>query len=112
MIGLQFKQNLTKDAKLTITELIKRLHALHNELSKLDQELVDTDSLSTIRKDLIHASLLVHKDKSVKALVACCLADLLRLYAPDAPYTRPELRVRLTHDLGHDTFFFDSVALI
>ncbi|EGF98446.1 uncharacterized protein MELLADRAFT_69311 [Melampsora larici-populina 98AG31] len=89
---LQFKQNLTKDSKLTITELIKRLISLHTELSELDQDVIDTNSLSSIRKELIQPSLLVHKDKTVKALVACGLADLLRLYAPDAPYTRPELK--------------------
>lgn len=26
------------------------------------------------------------------ALAACCLADLLRLYAPEAPYNQTELR--------------------
>lgn len=30
--------------------------------------------------------------RGVKAYAACCLADLLRLYAPDAPYTPDELR--------------------
>lgn len=30
--------------------------------------------------------------RGVKAYAACCLADLLRLYAPDAPYTADELR--------------------
>ncbi|KAF8726601.1 hypothetical protein AX14_007667 [Amanita brunnescens Koide BX004] len=33
----------------------------------------------------------MHKDRGVKAYAACCLADVLRLYAPDAPYTQPEL---------------------
>ncbi|KAG8937052.1 hypothetical protein FRC02_008159 [Tulasnella sp. 418] len=58
----------------------------------MDQERVDTKSLMAVRKELIHTSLLHHKDKGVKAYVACCLADLLRLYAPDAPYTADELR--------------------
>jgi sister chromatid cohesion protein PDS5 len=60
----------------------------------MDQELVDKESLSNVRKELINTSLLLHKDKGVKAYTACCLADLLRLYAPDAPYTAHELRVR------------------
>jgi sister-chromatid-cohesion protein PDS5 len=34
------------------------------------------------------------KDKAVKALTACCIADILRLFAPDAPYTENELKVR------------------
>ncbi|KAG8906739.1 hypothetical protein FRB99_006230 [Tulasnella sp. 403] len=63
-----------------------------SELSQMDQERVDTKSLGSIRKELIHSSLLLHKDKGVKAYIACSLADLLRLYAPDAPYTAHELR--------------------
>lgn len=31
--------------------------------------------------------------RGVKAYTACCLADLLRLYAPDAPYSDVQLRV-------------------
>lgn len=91
---LKFSQKLIGSASkpVPIAELIKRLKALHNELASLDQEGIDTESLSTVRKDLIEPTLLVHKDKAVKAYVACCLADLLRLYAPDAPYTLPELR--------------------
>ena len=59
----------------------------------MDQETVDTTSLGGVRKDLINTSILLHKDKGVKAYAACCMADLLRLYAPDAPYTGAELKV-------------------
>lgn len=31
--------------------------------------------------------------RGVRAFAACCLADVLRIYAPDAPYTQEELRV-------------------
>lgn len=72
--------------------LLKKLKALHTELAELDQETVDVNSLSSVRTQLIHTSLLLHKERGVKAYVACCLADLLRLYAPDAPYTVTELR--------------------
>lgn len=72
--------------------LLKKLKALHAELAELDQELVDVASLGTARKELISTSILLHKDRGVKAYAACCLADILRLYAPDAPYTQSELR--------------------
>lgn len=45
-----------------------------------------------MHKQLIDRIILHHKDRGVKAYAACCLADLLRLYAPDAPYTGDELR--------------------
>ena len=71
--------------------ILKKLKALHNELADLDQD-IDKKSLSSVRQELISTSILLHKDAGVKAYAACCLADLLRLYAPDAPYTSNELR--------------------
>ena len=59
----------------------------------MDQETVDTRSLTSVSKDLINTHIYLHRDKGVKAYAACCLADLLRLYAPDAPYTALELKV-------------------
>lgn len=39
---------------------------------------------------------LKHPDKDVRLLVACCLADIFRIYAPEAPYTSPDkLKVKL-----------------
>lgn len=79
-------KNLGTDA------LLKKLKSLHTELAELDQENIDVNSLSSVRTQLISTSLLLHKERGVKAYVACCLADILRLYAPDAPYTQTELR--------------------
>ncbi|KAG8695138.1 hypothetical protein FRC09_009370, partial [Ceratobasidium sp. 395] len=77
---------------LTTDALVKKMRALHTELASIDQDNVDTNTLQGIRKELISTSILLHKDKGVRALAACCIADLLRLYAPDAPYTAPELK--------------------
>ncbi|CAG8556181.1 7930_t:CDS:10 [Paraglomus brasilianum] len=93
-VRLRFKQKLVSgmSKQIATTELVKRLKTLHEELKKIDQEEVDTDSLASVTKELINESLTGHKDKSVKAYVAACLADVLRLHAPDAPYTDGELR--------------------
>lgn len=77
---------------LSTDALLKKLKTLHTELAELDQENVELKTLNSSCKELISTSILLHKDKGVKAYAACCLADLLRLYAPDAPYTAPELR--------------------
>lgn len=63
---------------------------------------MDTKSLDAVNRQLISSVILHHKEyvirlpshpsRGVKAYAACCLADLLRLYAPDAPYTGDELR--------------------
>ena len=88
---LKFHDKLVGKGLSTDT-LLKKLRALHIELADLDQEVVDVNSLSNARKELVHTSILLHKDRGVKAYAACCLSDLLRLYAPDAPYTHDELR--------------------
>lgn len=31
-----------------------------------------------------------HPSKDVRCLLACCIADIFRIFAPDAPYTDPE----------------------
>lgn len=40
----------------------------------------------------MHTCLNTDDSRGVKAYAACCLADILRLYAPEAPYTADELR--------------------
>ncbi|KAF5318692.1 hypothetical protein D9619_010650 [Psilocybe cf. subviscida] len=77
---------------ITTDALLKKLKTLHTQLAALEQETVDVSSLNVARSELIHTSLLLHKDRGVKAYTACCLADILRLYAPEAPYTQHELR--------------------
>ncbi|GAA5984565.1 hypothetical protein JCM10908_003401 [Rhodotorula pacifica] len=83
-------------------ELAKRLTSVHDQLRDFDQDTVDTSSLDKCAAQLVDPTLLLHKDKSVKALVAACIVDILRLYAPEAPYTPDQLRDLfdfLTHQL-------------
>uniref|UniRef100_A0A0W0GEX7 Cohesin-associated protein pds5 n=2 Tax=Moniliophthora roreri TaxID=221103 RepID=A0A0W0GEX7_MONRR len=88
---LSFREKLVQKGSST-DAVLKKLKALHTELAEMDQELVDVTSLSNVKKDLITHHILHHKDRGVRAYAACCLADILRLYAPDAPFTQPELR--------------------
>ena len=37
--------------------------------------------------------LLEYQDPEVKLFVACCAADVLRIYAPEAPYADEQLKV-------------------
>ncbi|EJD39136.1 hypothetical protein AURDEDRAFT_71387 [Auricularia subglabra TFB-10046 SS5] len=88
---LQFNEKLVGKGHAT-EALLKKLKALHGELAGFDQDEVDVGSLAGVRKELISTSLTLHKDRGVKAYAACCLADILKLYAPDAPYTQNELK--------------------
>ncbi|KAI0037137.1 cohesin-associated protein Pds5 [Vararia minispora EC-137] len=99
---LRFREKLVGKGFSTDV-LLKKLKSLHAELAELDQDVVDTDSLAPVCKELIHPTILLHKDQGVKAYAACSLADLLRLYAPDAPYTDHQLR-----DIFQ--FFFTQLA--
>lgn len=94
-VSLTFKDALSWKAgrPIQISTLIKRLKALSDELMLLDPEKVDKNSLVRVTKELCMPALMQHKDKGVKAFVACCLADILSLHAPDAPFTVLQLRV-------------------
>jgi sister-chromatid-cohesion protein PDS5 len=87
--SLQFNLSLVSKT-ITTAVLCSRLQELQQELSKLDQQYIVRDSLATVKKELL--TLIQHKDKYVRILVACCLSDILRLYAPDAPFTPNQLK--------------------
>ncbi|KAJ1990140.1 Sister chromatid cohesion protein pds5 [Dimargaris cristalligena] len=91
---LRFRQKLVFEGTKTIApaELMKRLKTLHAELAEMDQEKVDVRSLDSVTRSLISSTLLEHKDNGVQIHTACCLADIMRLYAPEAPYDEEELR--------------------
>jgi sister-chromatid-cohesion protein PDS5 len=95
MHRLQFNEPLSWRAgkPIAIGELLRRLGALAKELRDMEQEDCDRDSLTKVAKDLAGHGLLAHKDKGVRAWTACCLVDILRLCAPDAPYTATQLKV-------------------
>lgn len=69
--------------------LLRKLKALHEELSDADLNIdaLDLSSFEQVKDDLVRREILFHKDPGVKAFAACCIADLLRFYAPDAPYS-------------------------
>lgn len=83
----------TATEPISTKDLLTRLERLYNKLSELDQEEVDTSSLEKIKDDLVNRKLLKHTNKGVQAYVSCCIADILRLYAPDAPYNDSTLQL-------------------
>lgn len=92
--GLQFNEPLSWRAGKPIPTgtLLQRLDALSNELREMDQEETDKDSLTAVAKELVGPNLLNHKDKGVRAFTACCLVDVLKICAPDAPFTGSQLK--------------------
>ena len=102
--GLKFNEPLSWRAgrPIAIAELLRRLQTLSKELAPLDQDESDKDSFIPVAKELVSPNLLAHKDNGVKAWTACCLVDILRLCAPDAPFTERQLKVgkALVLDVG------------
>ncbi|OAQ89068.1 bimD protein [Purpureocillium lilacinum] len=98
MRRLQFDQELTwRPAKpIPSATLVDRLERLSKELADFDQGEVDLDSIKPVTASLAHRNLLQHKDRGVKAYTACCLVDILRLFAPDAPFTDDQLKMMYT----------------
>lgn len=98
MPGLQFNEPLSWKAgkPIPVADLLRRLQALSKEMRDMEQEENERESFTKVAKELASPNLLGHKDKGIKAWTAACLVDILRLCAPDAPYTGQQLRVCLT----------------
>lgn len=93
--GLQFDEPLSWKAgkPIPVAELLRRLDTLSKELRDLEQEECDKDSFRDVAQELAGTQLLTHKDRGVRAYTACCLVDILRICAPDAPFTASQLKV-------------------
>ncbi|KAI2637410.1 armadillo-type protein [Xylaria nigripes] len=94
LVALQFNETLSWRAGKPIAtgELLRRLEELSQELADMDQETVDKKSLHGVAKDLASHNLLAHKESGVKAYAASCLVDVLKLCAPEAPFTPKQLK--------------------
>ena len=62
------------------------------ELANVDQD-ETTENYDDLAASLVAGPLINHKDKDIKVCLACCLADILRIYAPEAPYNEEQLKV-------------------
>ena len=96
-LGLKFSETLSWRAgrPIAVSELLRRLQALGTELQSMDQEERDPsfkDSFMKVAAELADSQLLAHKDRGVRAWAARCIVDLLRLCAPNAPFTEKQLK--------------------
>ena len=88
---LKFREKLLGRTTTSTDVLLKKLKTLHTELTELEQGHLEEHALDSVRPELIHQSILLHKDKGVKAYAACCIADVLRLSAPHPRYESNDL---------------------
>jgi sister-chromatid-cohesion protein PDS5 len=78
-------------ASLSKEELTKRLKAVLEETGSWPQG-ENTEKLKFIAKDIGESALQKHASFDIRLLVACIAADILRVFAPDAPYDRSQLQ--------------------
>ena len=70
-------------------ELLSRLKSLHLALSELSQDEEEREqlkNLKTIAGQLVSKRFLSHSDKNIRALVCCCIVDILRIFVPESPF--------------------------
>ncbi|KAL6614101.1 hypothetical protein ACP70R_036371 [Stipagrostis hirtigluma subsp. patula] len=81
-VGKRLAQpRLGKDA------LVKLLKQAESALSEFSQSSSLQDALHGLSKSLAQTTLLNHKDKDVKLLVAVCFIEVMRVLAPDPPFS-------------------------
>uniref|UniRef100_A0A914XK15 Uncharacterized protein n=2 Tax=Plectus sambesii TaxID=2011161 RepID=A0A914XK15_9BILA len=70
-------------------ELVRRLRLLANALQEADQDAPTADKYKGLAIHLAQPKMLENSSREVRVLLACCIADLFRIFAPDAPYGDP-----------------------
>ncbi|KAK1885947.1 Sister chromatid cohesion protein PDS5 like A [Dissostichus eleginoides] len=85
--------------KISNDEVVKRLKMVVKTYMDMDQDSEEEKAQYLgLALHLASEFFLRNPNKDVRLLVACCLADIFRIYAPEAPYT--------SHDKLKDIFLF------
>lgn len=71
-------------------ELIRRLKTLAHTLQAMGQDEGAYQQYIPLALHLAEDQFLSHPSRDVQLLIACCIADVLRVYAPEAPYKDTE----------------------
>ncbi|XP_022079543.1 sister chromatid cohesion protein PDS5 homolog A-B-like [Acanthaster planci] len=70
-------------------ELLRRLKVLARSFQDMEQE-EEVTQYQALALYLVNGGFLKHPSKDVRLLVACCIADIFRVFAPEAPYRTAE----------------------
>jgi len=73
------------------TEMVTHLSRLHKYLAEMNQENKRPQGFENTAVQLASPRYLNNDDKEVRLLVICCIVDVLRLFAPYAPYSNTQL---------------------
>ncbi|KAG0728389.1 Sister chromatid cohesion protein PDS5 B-B [Chionoecetes opilio] len=70
-------------------ELIRRLKTLAHTLQSMGQDDGAYQEYIPLAMHIADDFFLSYASRDVQLLIACCIADVLRVYAPEAPYKDP-----------------------
>lgn len=74
--------------------------ALSLTLQAMGQDDENFSRYTPLAVHLVKDFFLSHDSKDVQLLVACCIADILRVFAPEAPYKEPE-QIKVSCSTSH-----------
>ena len=81
------------------SQLRKKLKIVSNGLKGIKQLEDDEDQselayLEGVCNEIVADEVLAHTNQEVRLLAMCCLVDVLRIYAPNAPFDDVQIQVR------------------
>ncbi|XP_057974992.1 sister chromatid cohesion protein PDS5 homolog B isoform X2 [Malania oleifera] len=83
---------LAQDSRPNKDFLVKSLRQAASALSELDQSSSLKSAIRPLSASLVKRVLLQHKDKDVRLLMAICLSEIIRILAPEPPFSDNILR--------------------
>ncbi|KAL5704355.1 hypothetical protein ACHQM5_022795 [Ranunculus cassubicifolius] len=91
-VGNAVKEHLDKHSRVNKDTVVKLLRKAEDAFPVLSQSSSLKSKIEPLSNSLVRSSLLQHKDKDVRVLVASCLCQIIRVLAPDPPYNDKTLR--------------------
>lgn len=82
-----YESEIWRNKNAKKSELLEYLESLHEDLSKLEQDISHAPKgLHATAAHLVSPKFMENIDRDIRIIVTCCVVDVLRIYAPEAPY--------------------------
>jgi hypothetical protein len=72
--------------------LVQELKTLHDTVSQYDADTARPAWMDQTCPVLVSKHILSHQHKDVRLLACCCVVEMLRVYAPEAPFSNEQLK--------------------
>lgn len=82
-----YESEIWRNKNAKKSELLEYLESLHEDLSKVEQDISHAPKgLHAAAAHLVSPKFMENIDRDIRIIVTCCVVDVLRIYAPEAPY--------------------------